>query len=533
MGGQELSMKFSNDMYATKADVKREMKTGLIDGIWTEILKYRSNFNVVLKLRHVDSTAYVVCLTPKISERVNSIERKLIKLSKNYSDLCKIRVDKEFDIISKTKILKTIAKLYGVEVNDSLLYSISNGTLTNLAPEYLILTRYLKCIDEIGNFANREIDDNTIGNFYSELLGTDDLTEYYRTKDFENKFSKYITGRVYLGIPCGIIDRSMDQLLNFVQYSDISAFIKAICTFYYLYYVKPFETHNEEIAVLMLKKILAFNDYDKVASLINFEQLLMDKDNLESVVFECQRTYDLTYFLSYCLKMVDKLIDGALDDVANAEKIGVKHDYYQSEGYPNNVPELNRVNTLEDNKAPQVTPSFVNENTKVEHEEVKVATKETIKVEPIKVATSEVEKIPEPVTKKPEQKIEEIKESDFINTTSKQTFAHESVSDETGTMVNFAQNIAISNLPTGLSEEEASKLENHLLELNPYLTRGQAYFYARHCTIGMCYTISQYKKEVGCAYETARCSMDNLVTLGYYVKKQLKNKYIYTPVKKG
>ena len=262
-------------------------------------------------------------------------------------------------------------------------------------------------------------------------------------------------------------------------------------------------------------------------------QLLMDKDNLESVVFECQRTYDLTYFLSYCLKMVDKLIDGALDDVANAEKIGVKHDYYQSEGYPNNVPELNRVNTLEDNKAPQVTPSFVNENTKVEHEEVKVTTKETIKVEPIKVATSEVEKIPEPVTKKPEQKIEEIKESDFINTTSKQTFAHESVSNETGTMVNFAQNIAISNLPTGLSEEEASKLENHLLELNPYLTRGQAYFYARHCTIGMCYTISQYKKEVGCAYETARCSMDNLVTLGYYVKKQLKNKYIYTPVKKG
>ena len=216
MGGQELSMKFSNDMYATKADVKREMKTGLIDGIWTEILKYRSNFNVVLKLRHVDSTAYVVCLTPKISERVNNIERKLIKLSKNYSDLCKIRVDKEFDIISKTKILKTIAKLYGVEVNDSLLYSISNGTLTNLAPEYLILTRYLKCIDEIGNFANREIDDNTIGNFYSELLGTDDLTEYYRTKDFENKFSKYITGRVYLGIPCGIIDRSMDQLLYFV-----------------------------------------------------------------------------------------------------------------------------------------------------------------------------------------------------------------------------------------------------------------------------------------------------------------------------
>ena len=88
-------------------------------------------------------------------------------------------------------------------------------------------------------------------------------------------------------------------------------------------------------------------------------------------------------------------------------------------------------------------------------------------------------------------------------------------------------------MPTGLNEADATKLENHLLELNPNLTHGQAYFYARHCTIGMNYTISQYKKSLGCAYETARTSMDNLVYLGYYRKELLKNKYIYTPVLKG
>lgn len=528
MGGQELSMKFSNDIYATKADVKREMKTGLIDGIWSEILKYRSNFNNVLKLRHVDSTAYVVCLTPKIAERVNAIERKLLKLSKNYTDLCKIRTEKEFDIISKTKILKTIGKLYNIETNESLLYSISNGSLSNVSPEYLILTRYLKCLDDIGNFASKEIDDNTIGTFYSYLLGTEDLTEYYRTKDFENRFSKYITGRVYLGIPYGIIDRSMDQLLNFIQYSDISGFIKAICTFYYLYYVKPFETHNEEIAILMLKKILAFNDYDKVASLINFEELLVNKDQLESVVFECQRTYDLTYFLSYCLNAIDKLIAESLDDVANAEKIGVRHDFYQNDSYQNNIPSLNKIDVIDDvnNKTETLkavepsngNPTFVNSESNVPSFET---------------SSPEVKPVTQDVNKPTPTKVERVDESLFKPNLNQQTFAHESVSNDPGVTVNFAQNIAISNLPTGLSEEEASKLENHLLELNPYLTRGQAYFYARHCTIGMCYTISQYKKEVGCAYETARCSMDNLVTLGYYVKKQLKNKYIYTPVKKG
>ena len=66
--------------------------------------------------------------------------------------------------------------------------------------------------------------------------------------------------------------------------------------------------------------------------------------------------------------------------------------------------------------------------------------------------------------------------------------------------------------------------------MNPSLSRSQAFFYARHCTLGMSYTISQFKKEVGCAYETARTSMDNLVNLGYYRKEMLRNKFIYTPV---
>ena len=68
--------------------------------------------------------------------------------------------------------------------------------------------------------------------------------------------------------------------------------------------------------------------------------------------------------------------------------------------------------------------------------------------------------------------------------------------------------------------------------MNPNLSYGQAAFYARHCTLGSKYTIAMYKKEIGCAYETARTSMDNLVYLGYYRKELFKNKYIYIPVKK-
>ena len=105
-------------------------------------------------------------------------------------------------------------------------------------------------------------------------------------------------------------------------------------------------------------------------------------------------------------------------------------------------------------------------------------------------------------------------------------------SDSTQNIPQYNSEIAIKNIPSGLKEEDAKRLEQHLLEMNPSLSRSQAFFYARHCTLGMSYTISQFKKEVGCAYETARTSMDNLVNLGYYRKEMLRNKFIYTPVKK-
>ena len=74
------------------------------------------------------------------------------------------------------------------------------------------------------------------------------------------------------------------------------------------------------------------------------------------------------------------------------------------------------------------------------------------------------------------------------------------------------------------------RLEQDLLESDPSLKKGEAYFYARHCTMNKRYTIAQYKKELGCAYETARTSMEHLAELGYYRKEQVKNKFVYTPI---
>lgn len=84
-----------------------------------------------------------------------------------------------------------------------------------------------------------------------------------------------------------------------------------------------------------------------------------------------------------------------------------------------------------------------------------------------------------------------------------------------------------------LSEKEIKETARYILETNPNIRKPQALFYASHCTIGCFYTIQDYKRVTRCVYETARTSMDNLAKEGYYEKRQVKNKFVYTPIKQG
>jgi len=83
--------------------------------------------------------------------------------------------------------------------------------------------------------------------------------------------------------------------------------------------------------------------------------------------------------------------------------------------------------------------------------------------------------------------------------------------------------------PNVHQEIDANRYQTSLLETHPSMRKAEAYFYARHREKGKFYTIAQFKTLMGCAYETARTSMEHLVELGYYRKEQYKNKYVYTP----
>lgn len=462
MGANDLGVRFSNNIYATQQDVKKAMKIQLIDNIWNQILEYRSNFQIILSLKHITGVNYSICLTPTISERINKVERKLVRAMLNYSKLGK-NGKRAFKENSLHIILKSIARKYKLEINESDLSNIINGNENLLSPDLYILSRYYDALMKVVDNYQYDINDDFLGLIYSALLGTNDLTEFYRTTEVNSGLSKVVINRLYLGVPVDNIETSMNSLITFLKTSNASLFVKAVSALYYAYYIKPFETFSEEISVLLFKNILAHNDLEEVSVFLNVEELLLNKEELEAIILESQRTLDLTYVIDYVLRKFESGMDEYLDRIVKSMRDEIKEETY----------------------------SVDNKENKIENETVE---------KPV------AEEISKPAVEEPKQ---------------------------TTSVLNYNKTIAFSNIPEGLSEEEASKLETRLLEIYPDLSRSQAYFYARHCTLGSKYTIAQFKKEVGCAYETARTSMDFLVYLGFYRKEPLKNKFVYIPVKKN
>lgn len=544
MAVNEYIKKFSNEIYATKNDIVKAMKTPLVDGIWTQVLEYRGDFYESLSLTNYDANRFSVCMTPTISKRLNSFERRLTTILNQYSRLQRNLANEFFKHKVYKKILKIIAKKYNVDTQDTVLDGIIDGTITyNLPTDQLILQRYYSCLADIEENYLQDIDENTIGDFYSKLMGTDELTSYYRKTDTD-KYSGYSIGRIKIGVAPQHIENAVEQLIKFINYDNQSLIVKAVATLYDIYYIRPFENYSEEIAVLMLKKVLAYNDVNSIAALLCFETLLENKEELEGKILDCQKYCDLTYLITYVLNKVEPLVDKIADEIAESQKLTIKKELYQVDEEPKgevqkepifktapvtvDIPILNKEEIRKE-------PLAQNELERPFNEPYKTSSIETVKP----VFEDKVE--PKEEVHPSETLVQEEKEETSVETgrTPEEVKAYQELVRPVQPTLNgsekvkFSQNIAISNVPTGLSEEEATRLETHLMEMNPNLSHGQAYFYARHCTIGMSYTVDQYKKCVGCAYETARSSMNNLVLLGYYKKEILKKKFVYIPVKRN
>ena len=500
MANQELGIRFTENKYATRLEVRTELKTSLIDSIWSNILNYRSTFNHYLTIKSIEKNQLYICQCPSIASLTNGTEAKLLRTMKEYTRLNVTTGDLAyFEDKCLILSLKEIAKEKDLEVSEGFLRSLIHGEVKELSSENQILANYLAALNYVKEKNASPIDEDYLAALYSKITGNEELTSFYRDQEDKNRENRVIIDRVYTCAPTMLIEPMMNSLFDFILRSTLSPVCKAAIAYYYIVYIRPFNDYSDEIAILIAKSILAHHDFGELGALLPIESLLsQDQEELARLFVEVQKTTDTTYIVNYMLKFFNDKSEALLDIIENAKADTMKRDFYRVE------PEKQAIEVPQEVK-------------KMEYEQP------TLFDQPV------VEEKPEPVYTNVAPVVEEKKEEVKAAPVEMKKEVVEPVKEITPEHLANEQ-IAVAYVPPALDERQASRLAQHLLELDPSLRKHEAHFYARHCTLGKKYTIVQYKKSIGCVYETARTSMDHLVELGYYRKEMVKNKFVYSPI---
>ena len=465
---KDFGIRFTDESYATKDEVKKALNISSIDSIWDKVIQYRTYYTKQLPLRNIEYVPFNIVLPQYLLNKVIKIEKRISSSLVKYIQLsytnAKDRIVFEND--SYLNIVLTLARLYDIKIDHPAALALINKEQETIPVEQLFLYRYVNVLkyiqDNVGEISFAKFIE-IYGILRGRTFDLENTSSYIRQTDVNNKQDHVLVGKHYEGAPLERIVPLLEDLVAFLNKSPYCGLINASISYFYILYIKPFEYYNEEMAILIFKFVLTHFDNKNIPSFANIEEEILSSSKIiDKMMLESEMKFDLTYISNLLIQIFDNSLSLLEEKIMDYE-----------------VKEL------------QI-------DEKDESEEIVLEEKEEIKVsEPLE-----------------EKVVEHVNYSENIAIDG----------------VDFEKKISLPKVPVGLDEKDASLIAQHLLEIYPSLKKNQADFYSKHCTIGKYYTIAQYKREQNVVYETARTSMDNLANLGFYKKEQIRNKFVYTPV---
>lgn len=541
MSEHDIARYYTDENYLSRTELIGALKTSLIDGYWNDILSYRSKYAKKLGFRSINNVGFYYTATPSIAEKISGLE---ISCSRLVNSLKKMEIGHELEEserLCKLAELKSISNIAFGNMDELTIKALLNGTYHETVDDgsHDSVISFLRALNHFLGSSPVPPNDDFLADAYGYLLDkVDNLTSFYRTDDFDAsaRRSLYIPNSDFTYSPYQYIDNLMSEFIAFMGKPDAApALVKALASCYYLHYVRPFLERNDELGVLLGLDAFAATDLGKEAFYIPLSPVLTKSQRFEDLFLLTQRTGDLTYFILYGIKVLSPIIEGLLSSIGELKLSTYKKEANQLSKEEEKEIKIGPVEgeqlslfgggsaPKEEPKAeakPIVVPSPMPKKEAVSEEEARP------------VEAMERSKAPRPVeVAKPELKpvIEEPKPVPVI----KPTLVSVPSEEEISTDEEKPAELSLSLPSRALSEKEVKEYVQYLLESNPNLNKNQASFLASHCSIGHFYTIQQFKSYARCAYETARTSMDKLAEEKYYEKMQVKNKFVYRPIKQG
>ena len=336
---KDFGIRFTDENYATRDDVKKALNISSIDSIWDKVTQFRAYYTRQTSLKNIERVPFSFVLPPKLTSKIVSLEKKLSKLLVKTS-LANIQNSSNYNSFKNQcyfKILEEIAKGYGINYNQDTLNAIITNSIPTLPIEYLMLERYLNCLRHVETRYNGSFNEFVILSLYAKLRGLEldvnNLNQYYRTTDLLDRGDHVFVGQHYEAAPLEKIPDLINQLCDFLNDSTLFSVCKASICFFFINYIKPFEYYNEEMSVLLFKYVLSKEDFESLPSLVMFEDILSKsfESKLQVLSRESEMKLDLTYISNL---LIDHLLEHVIDfenELASFDLNMVVQEQYASE----------------------------------------------------------------------------------------------------------------------------------------------------------------------------------------------------------
>ena len=216
MASIDLTIRFTDEKYASKSEVMKELGTSLVDNIWANILAYRRSHYIKTTLKCIDSSDLLLYKGEGIDNLISSLEEKL----SHYISECEMFSDddklfEQFKLNSNANLVSYLSSFHKQEKSEALSRGLVKGSLkpNNEIDEFLL--RYKNTLDNLSSF---EINEDFILRLHDGLVGRN---EGYRRNDDNSLTNRVLIDRLYSSAKAAYIPMFVNQLINFINNSEL------------------------------------------------------------------------------------------------------------------------------------------------------------------------------------------------------------------------------------------------------------------------------------------------------------------------
>lgn len=518
---------YTDEIYLNKSSLQKALNTSIIDPYWNAVSEYRRQHRFDLTgLKTLNGRPLFVTLTPAIKDKIDALSYRVHLLSDRLSSFRDLIEASQAKKACLSIIATDIRSITHNPISDISIKALVSDTYFESNPLHKEVVNHFDAISYYGEKNPKDMDEETLYELYAKCITPDEIVALYRRNDIDSQIRRlmYMPNAVYPYCPGAYVENVMKSFENWAINGNGQSLLKAIVALYYIDRAKPFPSMNQSVAILLAKWMVSANSLKAFDYYSPFEILATRDDPAgEYASNEVQKTGDFTYFLDWALKKLNSRLDDAFKAV----------DSSRVEAYVNEAKSMSEIE--EEAKKQEETFSIIQDQVPPAPEPVEepipepVAEPEPVVVEePITVEEPTPES--EPIKEEPVVEPEPIVEPEPVEEVKPQV--KEKKKSDVEMLDPSKMSSSTSIFAPTLTDKEVKEYIIYLMETEPDLNKKQASFYATHCTEGRYYTIQQFKAHAKCVYETARTSMDKLAAKGFYKKCQVKNKFVYTPVKK-